>query len=488
MIIVRIPLELNKEEYKLNLTYNTYEKIAFDQYLCSLISKYEKNKKNQYKYIDDITGNGSLNHHFKSLLSEIKHLSSDDVEKAIKNNLYPIKKVENYNVFKYFPTLNISLYENHLLKKNPKQIKVEEIKQMLTINGDIVEMKFLEKEATNDVDNYDVRFNSNGNIEVKINNGWFTISERDFIAAKKTENIKFDNEIKIQKMVTDDNKLFLLTNEYLKELSNNPNSFISSEKKNIQFNSERIIVTNVYDIHNTYFYNEELYEYSNKNKKIILEILNHILDNNNLNATKDILLHKLILSIDVANAIKFIDSILIKKESKLIAEDAINIIAENFDLVKKLNCLSDSSLITIKKFANINNLNEIYKLNPNIKYLDDELCKIDTDLLSKEHKVIKEEYLANRNKIIKEINEKMGEITNSGIRERVKKYNFKQPFVKELGKKINDMQAHKKDDIKNYSDEKLKNYLNKVNDIYNLYKKTSKLIDDEEEKKKDTNN
>ena len=63
---VKVRLYLPKSNNKLTLRYNTYEKVSYDKYfIASLINNIE-NRFQVYDLIDQVTGKGSLNTHFKN--------------------------------------------------------------------------------------------------------------------------------------------------------------------------------------------------------------------------------------------------------------------------------------------------------------------------------------------------------------------------------------------------------------------------------------
>ena len=66
-IRAKVALSLPNQFYKVVLKYDTFEKATYDSYLVASIVANAKNEKDAMEYIDEITGNGSLNPHFKKL-------------------------------------------------------------------------------------------------------------------------------------------------------------------------------------------------------------------------------------------------------------------------------------------------------------------------------------------------------------------------------------------------------------------------------------
>ena len=51
------------------------------------------NRSDVYDFIDEITGKGSLNEHFKKLYDDIKSFSKDDINLILNNSIYPVVKI-----------------------------------------------------------------------------------------------------------------------------------------------------------------------------------------------------------------------------------------------------------------------------------------------------------------------------------------------------------------------------------------------------------
>ena len=76
---VSLKLKLSKQIKKIKVKYNTFEKATYDEYLiASLVLRTTgkiNGEKNAFEYIDDITGEGSLNAHFKNIYNRLKSFS-----------------------------------------------------------------------------------------------------------------------------------------------------------------------------------------------------------------------------------------------------------------------------------------------------------------------------------------------------------------------------------------------------------------------------
>ena len=66
----KVQLSLRKSYNIITLEYHTYEKATFDQYLAASIALRAETDNQIESYIDDLTGKGSLNIHFKKLVKK----------------------------------------------------------------------------------------------------------------------------------------------------------------------------------------------------------------------------------------------------------------------------------------------------------------------------------------------------------------------------------------------------------------------------------
>ena len=91
-IKAKVALSLPNKFYKVTLKYDTFEKATYDSYLIASLVKNTKNKKEAEMYIDDISGEGSLNPHFKKLYNDISKLTDEQIDGILKDSLFPITK------------------------------------------------------------------------------------------------------------------------------------------------------------------------------------------------------------------------------------------------------------------------------------------------------------------------------------------------------------------------------------------------------------
>ena len=202
MIKARVPLKLSKQHFECILEYDTYTNITFDKYMIASLLKNESNESNAYKYIDDNSGKGSLNQHFKNIYQEMKYFNEDQLNKIIDNSLYPLRIITKTH-FEYIQMLNISIFNKKIYDANLKD-KNELLKDVLLPKSNDVTFASLivnevknKKENNNLFDNYDVEFYED---EIKIildNLKAYSISKEDF------DKIHLKNSIDIQKYIGD---------------------------------------------------------------------------------------------------------------------------------------------------------------------------------------------------------------------------------------------------------------------------------------------
>ena len=85
---VNLKLKLSKIVKRITVKYNTFEKATYDEYLIASLVLRSKSEDEAYGYIDEITGSGSLNSHFKRLYKEIVTLFKKQLEKIMENSMF----------------------------------------------------------------------------------------------------------------------------------------------------------------------------------------------------------------------------------------------------------------------------------------------------------------------------------------------------------------------------------------------------------------
>ena len=417
-IRAKVALSLPNEFYKVILKYDTFEKATYDSYLVASIVSNTKTEKDAFKYIDEITGSGSLNPHFKKMYKEISQLSEEQVQNILNDSLFPITIVDKKNHFKYYPMLNITRMKDRVYKGNLfNQNKVKEIIMPKDKNVKFLDLQYEIEPGTIKQDNYNAIFSNTG-IKIDMGDGnYYPISKEDFNKVYKNDVDDISMyEGKIGEEITNGN-WFVLNNMLLNSLKSNKMKYIDSYGNLNCVFPEKLKKYEVIKVFSMYFYKETIIEYNQKNINKCNEVVNYLLDSKFINEFKTKNLVHLLKSSDDLLAQKVINYILSRKDSKEISELGLSLIKSQLE-----KNWSIESLKAIKKYSSSKDIKYIYKLDSiNINYNIEELLDIDDIDLNEQDKVRKQEYLDERDNMIQEINRIIGEMTTSGVREKMKK-------------------------------------------------------------------
>ncbi len=473
-ILARVPLSLNKTIYNLSISYNTYEKPSYDEYLCCAISLLEKNTIEQNKYIDDITGKGSLNSHFKNVLEKTNKLSEDILKKSLRENLFPILKIYEYKNVIYFNDLKKIVIKDKIYSLDIKEINKEVITKIFNI-GDIVDFKINLDNENSESDMYNVEMDDK-NIYVELYSEKINIDIeifRKLLQEQKNDMEKYEG--KILNEITNNKYFYLNSSSYDEILEPDRLSFISKDGSKIWIKRDKLIQRKIFCINNIYFYTESNLEYAKQHRNYIIEAAAWILKNELFTIIETHLPLKIVSNIDDKNSFILTNIFLEKKHSSELAKYGLQLIKNNDKILNNEFKWSKKSLIKIKEICLDSDFNYIYKIDKNVGFNDIELSKIDDTILDEEDKKRKENYLSNLEKIKKEMNEMMGEINNSGIRESIKRVKSNNDTIN-FSKKYNKLGAHNKKDIDLMNEIQLKNRYNEIKELFNIYKKIKPLI------------
>ena len=173
-----VKLKLSKQRKKITIKYNTFEKATYDEYLvCALALRTlseERRDEIVYEYIDDVTGEGSLNAHFKNLYNRIREFSQEQLEKVMTNSMLPILKIDDRNRYDYYPQLDASIFNNQVYEGDLGDYA--DLQKLLMIKEKIIEKNVENyKEESIKPDNYTVIIEERNDIKVKLLNKyiWF---------------------------------------------------------------------------------------------------------------------------------------------------------------------------------------------------------------------------------------------------------------------------------------------------------------------------
>lgn len=118
-IKINLPLKFHINMNLFVVEYNKYEKPTFDQFMLSSLASNTNSKKVEgEKYIDKITGKGSLNEHFKKLYEKILTFNQKQLNDVLNNMKYPISVIDRSNKYKFNEELNVSIFKGKVYEGN----------------------------------------------------------------------------------------------------------------------------------------------------------------------------------------------------------------------------------------------------------------------------------------------------------------------------------------------------------------------------------
>ena len=146
------------------------KKVAYDQYFIASLVRHSKSEDKAFSLIDELTGKGSLNYHFKKIYEEIIKLSNDEIDSILKDSLFPVQKIDTFR-YMYIPLLDISVFDKNIIDGN---LKNDELfpKQLVSENGAYVAHTYMENEQITKQDIYEVNLEEH-KTEIRIHNQFF---------------------------------------------------------------------------------------------------------------------------------------------------------------------------------------------------------------------------------------------------------------------------------------------------------------------------
>ncbi len=471
----KLQLNLQNINNVIIVSYNTYEKATFDQYLAVSIVNNTSLKSRAEKYIDDITGKGSLNIHFKKMIQKAREFDDNTIKNILNSSLYPTVKIDKTNRYTYYPDFDVSVFNKRPYRGDFKNFNQEDMKKILLMNEDIISIEYEEKEHSQK-DMYLVEF-EDSKIKIKLFNEWYEMNTSRFQDLISYEIEGIDRYEGIVSTDADGEGWIILSNSALNNLLTMNYFFYDKEGNYVGILNDYLKKTKIIKVYGLYFYKENICYFSKMNSELCNEALKHLIKTNSINEIKTKTLLKILDITEDISSQYVVNYILARKESKELATFGLSLLKKGLEKGWEITALKQ-----FKSFCTMNDLNILYRVAPEIGYSPMELTKIDNILLNEQDKTIKENYLKIRKNMINEIESKVGEITSSGIRERIKKIQSTEG-TKKFSNKLNKMVGHMKDNIRDYSDDRLKTYYEEIRTFYEDFEKMEELIKKYEERK-----
>lgn len=457
---LRVKLFLPKESNTIKLQYSTYQKATYDQYLIASLIHRSESKEEAYKYIDELTGEGSLNQHFKNLYVKMKSMTADDLENVLKNSLYPKLVIDNNNYYMYYPDLNTSVY----LKRNyPGNLGEDEqfVRHLVPEIAEYQGHEIVPSSKKNRADTYNIDI-TDTSILIHLGYGKhdvYPISEDVFSRYLVRDALALDDfKGSIHKNVTEGD-WNILSSSKLNNMLNATHQYYHLGDHMI-INNDYLLRTRISLYKGIHLYTEERIDYTRKNDTYCQEVLDALAKQNSLLTFKLQSIIKLLRALDYQSAQRFLTYILDRQDRKELGKFGLDLVMKGIE-----TNWSSQSLRCIWTQANTaNEKSRVYRIDSGITDNKTDLMiihKANKTTLTEEHRRIVEEHQHDRTSKITEINRIIGTITASGRRESTKKLvNDKE--VAEYRKLANQLIGHVKTDITNLSDHELMETYNKV--------------------------
>ena len=480
-IHARVSLSLPNKFYRTILKYDTFQKATYDSYIIACLIQNAKTKKEAMEYIDEVTGNGSLNPHFKKLYDEISEFTPEQVDGIIRNSLFPVTMVEKGH-FKYYEMFNATRFNDKVYDGNLRD-QEEFLKQRLLPKEDgikFLSLEFEEGDGTVKKDTYDAVFSDTG-ITVNLdNNQYYPISKEDFYKVYEVENLDLSEYNGVVGSQITSGQWYVLTQNVLDSFKKDQFSYRDKNGNYAVILSEYIKVTEVISVFDLHFYKETKYEFTKANKEIIEEAVKQLMDNGWANNYKVKSLVRMLYFINDEIAKSVVEYVLKRKDSKEVAEFGMKIIKSGF-----VKGWPKEVLLSIKRSVVPSDYKYLYLIDSDLGFVVEDFLDIDDADLVEIHRLQKKAYLQERNNLIKDITMWLGEICSvSGIRERSKKLQKNQTVIA-LNEFIKKYSAHSRINWEDKSTDELKKEHEYIKNIYNgVYQKVLAAVKKKEESDK----
>ncbi len=453
---IKLRLNLNKVNTKIEVRYNTFEKATFDQYLmgCLFLNSTPDSAE---QYIDEITGEGSLNEHFKKLYDEISELENDTVKNIVNSSLYPTIKIDESAYYTYYPELNISFYRGKKYDGDFKD-KVIENPKLITNAENIIRITPLQGQVKNSQESYDVEFQKDSAI-LYIDNARVEVS-RDFLSSHIV--LAHIDYYAIERMINfyeidENNKWIILDQSLINSVVRNNLGFFNNNKEYCFIKEYFASVIRFGEYDQIKLYSNIIYRYDSHGD-IANDVAKYLVSNKQLRGISDTLAFNL-LHTGVEDTLQ--QNII---NERFLLNNNPNYINEAMNLIKYNNVIEGWGNDILMRIINKQNnelLRKIYKYYPDLKYEYEHLIRIpkeelrttDAEILLK----IKEDRRAKIDKISKII----GVVSVKALRESAKNLKADND-TREFTKLIKEMMAHRSSNLETLSNAALDKEMDKA--------------------------
>ena len=256
------------------------KKQHFDSYLIASLIANSKNEKEAFEYIDEITGKGSLNTHFKKLYNKMTDFTKEQIDGIIKNSLFPVTVIDQKNHFKYYPMFDATRMNDKVYDGNLRDNE-EFLKSMIMPKGDSVKflsIDYVEEPGTLKTDNYNAVF-SDKEIRVDLDNGqYYPISKENFSLVHNNDDINLDYFFgNVGTTITEGN-WNVLSKSIADTFSKSNYVYSDSDGIHSVLFNDCIKTTEIIKVFDLYFYKDTRYDFSKKNAQKCNDALKYLLE------------------------------------------------------------------------------------------------------------------------------------------------------------------------------------------------------------------
>jgi len=462
----KLRLALSKQRKVIEIKYNTFEKATYDKFLCASLAKRARSKEEAYTYIDDITGQGSLNSHFKMLYDEAKTLGGDQLDAIMASSMYPILKIDSSAWYDYFEEFGISLYKNKIFIGDLENYSIEAIAQIVGVNETILEKRVITQRNDKRPQPYDVIIEDN-KISVKIGTDYLDIRQDLFenVVVKELDRIDgYKGDIVLS---PEGEGWQMLTNASLNPLLSG-NRFYYENGNHFLIRASDVRQTIVSKFAGLYFFKQNTMSYK-YNPELSKKVIDFLVANEEIKTFKASDIIAILDNTDGVRKRDVINYFLERRDSADYAKYGLKVLMAGVEIG-----WTKSALKAFLKYANnVQEIETIYRIDSTIGFDIKQLVGMDKTILTENHRALVEEYNNNLEKkrvLIKGI---IGEVTSKGLRERSKEL-VSDENTKKFSKLCNKLIGHVDKDIDKADLEELEEW---QKDAYELLE-LSKLIEE----------
>jgi hypothetical protein len=462
---VSIRLNLTKSTNKLLLRYNTFEKVSYDKYFMASLIQNAQEEDKVLSIINELTGKGSLNSHFKKLYQEMRILSKEEIMEILKNSLYPIQKIEEYT-YTYIPILDISIFNQKTIVGNIAN-DVNFPRMLVDENGTYISHTFTENEPIGKMDTYEVIL-SDETIMVKIRNEFFEISIHDFQSIIIKDDIDLSSyHGNIYQSIEGDHWIQLGKSTYNNIITCKDYYYDNGDHMAIyNDNVKRSSIAYSWGI---FWIREKIHRYQDSsNRQICEDVANTLMNSGKINEFKTSTIIDILKNISRDKQQEIVNYILKRKESKDLAKVGLILISKGYE-----KGWSEDAFLSFYKFKeNTSHLISLYKINPTYDFSINDLIEISKSnkiVLIDDHNKIVKRYYSDCDLIKNRIKTLIGDIVLSGTREKEKSLVIDEAS-KKFRKSANELIGHYKNDINKMDLNSLKQFEKRVEKFVDEHK------------------